>query len=253
MIYEEDFEQQGDSPACNVEGLYRLLSFADAVGSTKPLLRACCSQLQSLKLHAQLGQQQVALATDGTSYYFCGTSQKLLRQPDVRQPGTYIQEAPAAASAEERQAFKQQVAAQTEQLLWLAHKLQLQPLLQHLIRFVQTLSHFTRSVLRDVLNEVFTPRVVEAAGVAGLPGGKQMLMNEVLGEVFTLKGSSITGLTEEQRQPLKFEAVLPKTLLGIPGGSQVAVELDLLGRSMVKLGANKFQLQLRIGPHYAAP
>jgi hypothetical protein len=252
-VREQDFEQQNDSPVCSVDGLYRLLSFADAVGSTKPLLRACCSQLQSMKLHAQLGQQQVALATDGTSYYINSVSHMLLRQPDFSKVGVPIEEAPAAASAEEQQAFKQQVAAQTEQLLWLAHKLQLQPLLQHLGRFVHALSQFYTSLLCDVLNDVFTRRVVEAAGVAGLPGGKQMLMNELLGEVFRLTDSSITGLAEEQRQPLRFEAALPSTLSGFPRGAKVAVELDLFGKSTMTLGASTFQVQLRIGTLYAAP
>jgi hypothetical protein len=250
-MYEQNYEQQEDSLQCSVDGLYRLLSFADAVGSTKPLLRACCSQLRGMKLHAQLGQQQVALATDGTSYYFCSVSHRLGRQPDISKLGVEMEEAPAAASAEERQAFMQQVAAQTEQLLWLAHKLQLQPLLQHLGRFIQALSHYPESVLRGVLDAVFTPRVVEAAGVTGLPGGKQMLMNQVLREVLSL--SSITGLTEGQQQPLKFEAVLHSTSLCIPHGVKVAVELDLFGNSLIKLGANMFPVQLRIGPHYAAP
>jgi hypothetical protein len=250
-MYEQNYEQQEDSLQCSVDGLYRLLSFADAVGSTKPLLRACCSQLRGMKLHAQLGQQQVALATDGTSYYFCSVSHRLGRQPDISKLGVEMEEAPAAASAEERQAFMQQVAAQTEQLLWLANKLQLQPLLQHLGRFIQALSHYPESVLRGVLDAVFTPRVVEAAGVTGLPGGKQMLMNQVLREVLGL--SSITGLTEGQQQPLKFEAVLHSTSLCIPHGVKVAVELDLFGNSLIKLGANMFPVQLRIGPHYAAP
>jgi hypothetical protein len=86
---------------------------------------------------------------------------------------------------------------------------------------------------------VFTPRVVEAAGVAGLPGGKQMLMNEVLGEVFRLSDSSISGLTDQQRQPLHFEAcaVLPSISPSMPHGATVAVELDLFGSSTVTLGA----------------
>jgi hypothetical protein len=206
-------------------------------------LRACCSQLQSLKLYAQLGQQQVALETDGASYYFGRLSHQLLRQPDIGKAAIATEDAPAATSAEEQQAFTQQVAAQTEQLLWLAHKLQLQPLLQHVHRFVQALSHFPESVLRGVLDAVFTARVVEAAGVAGLPGGKQMLVNEALGEVLTFKDSRITGLTEQQQQPLKFEAVLPRPLLGIPSGATVAeIRLALTATVGVVLGLSELQL-----------
>jgi hypothetical protein len=167
--YEEDFEaqQKADNPACSMTGLYQLLSFADAVDSTRPVLKACCAQLQILQLHAQLGPKQLALETNGTGYYFSKRTQLLMCCTDVSKIAEQVEGAPAATTAEEQQAFNRQVAAQTEQLLWLAHKLQLQPLLQHLNRFVQALSWFTQSLLRHTRNAVFTPCVLEAAGVAG--------------------------------------------------------------------------------------
>jgi hypothetical protein len=253
--YEEDFEaqQQQDNPACSMTGLYQLLSFADAVDSTRPVLKACCAQLQSLKLHAQLGQTQLALETNGSGYYFIGEGPQLTCQADVSKFGEAVEGAPVATTAEERQAFKQQVAAQTEQLLWLAHKLQLQALLQHLSRLIRALTCFKPSLLRDAVDAVFTPRVLEAAGVAGLPGGKQMLLNEACGELLKFTDSNITGLTEQQRQPIQFEAVLPSTSLRIPPGTKVAVQLDLFGSSTIRLGVYQHAVQLRIGPRFRAP
>jgi hypothetical protein len=84
-----------------------------------------------------------------------------------------------------------------------------------------------------------------------------MLMNQVLGEVFKLTDSIITALSEQQQQPLKFEAVLPITSMGIPSGAKVPVVLELFGSktgsSTIRLGASQFAVQLRIGPHCAAP
>jgi hypothetical protein len=252
-VFDEFFEEQQPEvdPARSVDSLYRLLSFADAVGSTRPVLRACCAQLQSLKLHAQLRQQQVALETDRISYFFHCNNQRLVRQPDMSMGGFYVEATPAAVTAEEQQAFKQQVAAQTEQLLWLAHKLQLQPLVLHMHHFIRALSCFTNSLLRDA-DAVFTPRVLEAAGVSNLPDGKQVLANSVVGEVLQLSDIAVTGLSYEQRQPLKFNAVLQGSSLRFPQGA-VPVELDLFDRSVIKVGVSTFNVQLRIGPHHAAP
>ncbi|WIA20916.1 hypothetical protein OEZ85_005258 [Tetradesmus obliquus] len=256
--YEEDYEaQQPDQdPACSVEGLYMLLSFADAVDSTRPLFKACCSRLQRLQLHAQLGQQQVALDTNGVSYFF-NVTQQLRRQPSLIEYGLPIPAAPDAATTAQQQAFGQQVAAQIEQLLWLAHSLQLQPLVQHMHSCIRAMSFFSNSVLRELYDEVFTPRVLEAAGVASLPGGKKMLIDSVLGtQGLTLADSLDTGpaslrpisLTQEQQQPLKFDAVVKCSMLGEPCAT-VAVELDLFGTSTIKLGVNTFPVHLRIGPY----
>jgi hypothetical protein len=255
--YAEDFDAQppDEDAARSVKGLYQLLSFADAVDSTKPVLNACCAQLKQLKLHAQLRQQQLALDTDGAAYYFGADTQRLVRQPDTSTRGSYVEDDPTAVTAEEQRAFKQQVAAQTEQLLWLAYKLQLQPLVLHMHHFIRTLSCFRNSLLRDA-DAVSTPRVLEAAGVANLPDGKQLLVNSVVGEVLQLSDIAVTELSDEQRQPLMFNAVLQSSSLRfLQGAAQhaVPVELDLFGSSTIRVGISSYNVQLRIGPHHAAP
>jgi hypothetical protein len=117
--------------------------------------------------------------------------------------------------------------------------------------FIRTLSYVT-SLLHDA-DAVFTPRVLEAAGVANLPDGKQLLANSVVGEVLRLSDMTVTGLSDEQRQPLKFNAVLHSSSLRIPQGAAVPVELDLFDRSVIKVDQRRFDVQLRIGPHHAAP
>jgi hypothetical protein len=256
--YQADYEQQ-DNPARSMEGLYQLLAFADAVGTTKGVLQACCSQLQLLQLHAQLGQTQVALLTDGTDYCFDSMSKRLRQQTNINADNSAVTGAPAAATAEEQRAFKQQVVAQTEQLLWLAYRLQLQPLAQRLQMFIRALSMFSTSLLAGgLVDSVITARVLEAAGVNNLPGGKQVLLNSISSEhvAFTeqLSVQTVlrpTGLAVSQQQPVKFTAVVRRTLLQLPQGATVPVELDIFGKSTIKIGRATFPCQLRIGSRFA--
>jgi hypothetical protein len=255
--YEADFEQQDDSSASSAEGLYSLLAFADAVGSTKPLLKVCCAAaLDDLQLRVQLGQQEVQLKTDGTGYFF-GVNSQLHVLEDCSKPANPVVNA-HAASAEEQQAFKQEVAAQTEQLLWLAYRLQLQPLAWRLQNFVRSQSWWSSSFVSVNLSAVFTQRVQEAAGVAGLPYGAQLLLNSVLGELASLTNRQSgavhsvgtvllpTDLTKQQKQPIKFQATVQRSTLNL-AEETVTVELDLFGRSLIKLGYQTYPVQLRIG------
>ncbi|WIA39964.1 hypothetical protein OEZ86_013394 [Tetradesmus obliquus] len=255
--YETYFEEQQDSSASSAEGLYKLLAFADAVDSTRPLLKACCAGVEDLQLRAQLGQQQVSLETDGTAYFFNSRDGLLMQQTDFNERITGLQGSSEAASAEQQDAFRQQVAAQTEQLLWLAYRLQLQPLAQRLHSFIRALDWFDVSLLDDNYAAVFTTRVLEAAGVAGLLGGKQMLLNSVLGELAELGEARVDsnagtwlqpqGLIQRQRDPLKFNAVVKGSGLRMAQGSVIPVELDLFGQSEIKLGKQRYPVQLRIG------
>ncbi|KAF6252957.1 hypothetical protein COO60DRAFT_477893 [Scenedesmus sp. NREL 46B-D3] len=138
--YQADFEAQPDDPACSVEGLYYLLAFADAVGTTKGLLQACCLRLERLQLLAHLGQVQVPLNTDGSGYALNPVSTRLHQLPDLSADSRAVTR--AFVGAEEQQDFKQQVAALVEQLLWLAYRLQLQPLAEHLQKLVRALCMF---------------------------------------------------------------------------------------------------------------
>jgi hypothetical protein len=78
--------------------------------------------------------------------------------------------------------------------------------------FARAVCWFVNSLLSSAHDAVFTPRVLEVAGVASLPGGKQMLLNSILGEIAKLTESAIfvpadmwlqpQGLTPQQREPL---------------------------------------------------
>ncbi|WIA34147.1 hypothetical protein OEZ86_012511 [Tetradesmus obliquus] len=225
ILYETYFEEQQDGPACSVDGLYKLLAFADAVDSTRPLMKACCTCLQHLQLYAQLGQQVIALQTDGRAYACVNGT--VFERADILSAAHAYRPDPEVP-AEQQDAFRQQVAAQTERLLWLSYKLQLEPLIQRLHAFLH------------------------------LPGGKRMLMNSVMGEVAQIAGLlgdsddaqtllQPQALTQAQRQPLKFDAVVVRSGLPVASGATVPVELDLFRTSQIKLGQQVYPVQLRIG------
>lgn len=162
----------------------------------------------------------------------------------------------SVSTSAEQKSFMQQVAAQTEQLLWMAYRLQLQPLVQRLHRFVRAQGWFHDSLMADTYDAVFTARVVEAARVAARPGGRQMLMNHVSGELAAMVNNVANvstylepqGLTFEQKQALtiKFDAVVRRTGLQLPLGATIPVELNLLGSSTIRLGRHLYPVQQRI-------
>ena len=55
------------------------------------------------------------------------------------------------------------------------------------------------------------------------------------------------GLAQEQREPLRFNAVVTRSGLRVAQGSTIPVELDLFGKSHIKLGKQLYAVQLRIG------
>uniref|UniRef100_A0A383VQL2 Uncharacterized protein n=1 Tax=Tetradesmus obliquus TaxID=3088 RepID=A0A383VQL2_TETOB len=130
IVYKADYEaqEQQDNPALTFEGLYRLLAFADAVDSTDGLMERLTADLSGLKLHAQLGEQQLVLCPGQGDYVI--DDLQVERYPYGGYSFTYIGQ--KAANSEQQDAFIEQVAAQKEQLLWLAYRLQLEPLAQRL-------------------------------------------------------------------------------------------------------------------------
>lgn len=110
----------------------------------------------------QLGQQQLELSTDGRAYVFAHNSPLHLAQ------ATTVHHAivgDAAASEEEKQAFKKQAGSQTEQLLWLAYKLQLVPLQHRLRSFMRGQTQFPASIFGTpaLVHTMFSERVLDAA------------------------------------------------------------------------------------------
>jgi hypothetical protein len=85
---------------------------------------------------------------------------------------------------------------QTEQLLWLACRLQLEPIVRWLHKFILPLCWFFDFPVAAGTCAVFSERVLEAAaaGVANLQlsGGKEMLINTLVGEMAVLTSSGMS-------------------------------------------------------------
>ncbi|WIA39973.1 hypothetical protein OEZ86_013403 [Tetradesmus obliquus] len=215
IVYTADYEAQeaADNPALTFEGLYRLLAFADAVDSTDGVLQKLMADLSGLKLHAQLGEQQLVLCPGEGDYVI--DDLQVERYPYGGYSYTYIGQ--KAANSEQQDAFIEQVAAQTEQLLWLAYRLQLEPLMQRLHSFVRSSCLYANSILRGRVDDVFTPRVLEAAGTSGMAASKQAVVDGVLLQEFVFgedAEAAVNGrtavlepldLSEEQQEPLVLE------------------------------------------------
>jgi hypothetical protein len=260
LTYEAPYEEQqeADDPTRSFEGLHRLLAFADAVGSTTPALLAC--NFEGMQLKAQLGQQQVVLESPSVAYYLPVADNRLFHIVGFSNSGACISESSTKPPEEKRAEFVQQVAAQTEQLLWLAYRLQLQPLVQHLHTFIRSSAMFSSSLLRNQLDAVFSQRVLEAADISSLSSGKQQWVDSILSETISFASEPLLqtdttlkpeGLSVSQMSPMSFTAtVVTGSVMSKPPDSRVEIELDLFRRGVIRIGRHFHPVQLRIGPQY---
>jgi hypothetical protein len=263
-VYKADFEVQPEQDAAKIhsfEGMYRLLVFADAVDSTPGVLASCLGNVSELKLHANLGEQQLVLCPAKEDYTLDSDSMQLEMRHCVQVGNitdAYDKLGVPADNKEQAQAFKQQVAAQTEQLLWLAYRMQLQPLVQCLHRFIRSGSLYDDSLLRGRLDAVFTDGVLEAVSVSSLNDCKGAWVNSVLCQDISFAASTAdvsTGAAllehvdvEQAEQDLRteFEAVLKSEVLGIAAGTKVTVCLEVF-KGRLFINGDEHKLHLRVG------
>jgi hypothetical protein len=103
-------------------GLYNLLAFADAVGSRRGIFLQCISQLQHLTVTAAVGEQSLRLSTDGRQYCWTGNDHLQLER---RTPTDTAKIGQSLSDPDDKLALIASIAHQTEQLLHLAHQLEL--------------------------------------------------------------------------------------------------------------------------------
>jgi hypothetical protein len=133
---------------CTVACLTRLLTFADAVGTTQGVLAACLTELEDLVMVVELPgvarSTKVTLETDGRACFFqdyhnhaepCNGGCQHLAWATASSGYHYVSGTCSPWSDEEK-TFRQRVAQQIAPLLHLAHKLELQPLITRLHTFI---------------------------------------------------------------------------------------------------------------------
>jgi hypothetical protein len=257
MPFEQERQQQ--STALSANELYQLLAFADAINSTKgPLVtKTCTAELEQLSMQVTLGGNAVKIKLDGMPYWFCrrrtaGQTQLLF----MCRVGDYDWSHPVSSSDVMR-AIAAEVAAQCEQLLLMAYKLQLDQLLQWLQRFIAMASAAPVSAAgslnssmpllpSDLLSSaVYSARVYEAAGYTEQKGQAAWATAQAgcSSNLCLLRHASPNQSPGEGAPPpclrpwassgsLQFQAeVQGQGFAGFKPGSQVDVTLDITGNS----------------------
>lgn len=235
-------------------GLHELLAFADAVDTEPGILLACLRHLDhpGLVIQAHMGDQLVQLSTDGRSYFFDSMQLMCATATTVCEVGM------PAARLQEQQQLSALVAEQLEALLYQAHAMRLQPLIQRLHCFIASNTDIADglSVLHGVLGLVFTERVMAAAlGPAAAPEPCKAWISSVLTQRCGLVPDTYWSqqllkpfkLPQRLQDPVRFEAVLQENWQGSKKGDKVAVELDLFECSTIKIGSTSWTVQLVVG------
>jgi hypothetical protein len=233
-----------------------LLLFADAVGSTVPLMHACAAGIDKLCLHVQLPTGRKLDLSIRTPYFWDDKSSFSLAMVTDRQSGDAVATVPvpAADAPAAKAALLQQVQAQTEALLYAAYKLQLSEVAEAVQGFIRMQTQFPPSVLRDAMRPVLSPRVMDAA--AGYRSLQEMLLlNHLITQPCSFKRGAgrvpnafvPVNLSTEQQQPTKFTAEMVVDAFGSSKGEQVPVEVGVVD-NVIKIGIHTHCVHHVLGP-----
>jgi hypothetical protein len=239
-------------PVISATQLYHLLAFADAVGSTRGVIRECVAVLDKLRVEVTVGEQVVQLGLDSTPSYFAMSRSKL---PDALFQGSNMVHSFSMAPEHVKQSVSPnttsdaaaEVAAQVEQLLFIAHKLQLQDLRQRVHAFITAaaaapvervdpvLAYRRRPLLSHSMLSpaVYSARVCEAAGYtqeqAAAAWASSLHQVQLLG-MGNSQHRPLLKLVDSKPAAMEFKAELQdQDFAGIACNSQVDVVLDIAG------------------------
>ena len=220
-----------------------MLAFAHAVGSPEGVLKAACSKLQELVIEVQLPDRTIQLPVcpaQDCAYQLDGIDQlAAVSVTGETVIGRNI------TSEDEVQDIRQQVAAQTAALLYVAHVLHLHPLLDALHRFIRLSTWSQLSIFAGHLHEVFPDAVVEAA-LGSSTVSKEAYISSVLTQPCSLVDTRLS--SQGLFQPVgKFnidaftgavtvQAHMLRDFAGAKAGQQANVTLDLFNEDGLAFG-----------------
>jgi hypothetical protein len=257
--------QQQQAPAQAAAGvttfaaMTQLLLFADAVGSTAPLLRACAAGIDKLCLHVQLPAGVTLDLSIRTLHYWdtSDSSSPKLSMVTEQQQGLPVATFSAADFASVKAALVQQVQAQTEALLYTAYKLQLSEVAEAVQDFICMQASNMNSVLRGCMRPVLSQRVMDAAaGYRSLH--ETLLLNHLVTRPCSFasptqgafpivpKAFAPIDLPAEQK-PLTFTAEAVQDAFGSSKGQQLPAEVNLFS-STIRLGRVTYRAHVVVGP-----
>lgn len=231
-------EDQNESPV-TMARLSSLLAFADAVGCSRGLLLALDAELAAgVVAEVQCNQEPLQLNVD-RSYYF--KNERLCYTSMARDSTDVAWDMADASGLDDQAAIRKQLAAQTEALLHLAHKLQLPTLTGVMHNFIMYSSRWGQSLLNspELLRMVWSARVLGVVQTSN-----QVLQQAIISHSTSQLCSFVDApgyrhllkpidLTPAQQQPITFTAELLQDLQPFSKGQQIKVEMDLFGSSLL--------------------
>jgi hypothetical protein len=247
--------------ASTARALYMLLAFSDAVLSRKGIFTACLQQLDDLSIKTKVGVGPVFLRIAGGVYASTGTSEDRMQLTVTCPTDAAGRNVSQPCSEEEWEAFVKDVALQCEALMFIGHKLKLQPLITTMHTFLQKNCGFSSKsegsgMLLGRLGPVLSDRVVDAA-----MGSSTMTKQEWLHSILT-KPCGFSGtygqyafldpdLTSVKFKDLTlyFPATLSRDFAGSKEGTTVDVKLKLFDEENPEMfiGGVPVPVQLCIG------
>lgn len=233
--------------------LTELLLFADAVGSSPPLLQACVAdleQLAELRLRVLLPEAVPSFGRclDIPVDAACHWGPNILYQRTPRRVAMVVSAKSAFRSMQA--AVTEQMQQQLEALLYAAYKLQLSHLAGLLEGFIRQQVAFVHSILRSQLRPIMSQRVVTAAG------GFRQLQESMLLDRWCTSACSLTPLTASCRmglaappgeEKIRSSVVMLEDYLGVPKGFRSDVEFDI-SSGLFKVNGIHHLAQLQVGP-----
>lgn len=248
-----EFDSTAQLIQCKLPGLTQLLAFADAVDSSKGLMRALVSQLETFTLQASVPTSNFFFPISCSYIWNRSSSGKYtLTKYTPANPSVHTYGALLDLPSDEKTLFTQLVAVQTEAALHMAYKLQLKPLQDLLHSFLFDNTCRTNSLLYGSLNTVFTERVQQAAAGSGQQH-KDLVAGSAITQAFTLVDKwgaqqllRPLDLSPAQMLPINFTAEVLQDGLSCRAGQRVSVSLDLFDKSVLKLGNDPAGVSLRL-------
>lgn len=248
---DEMFEEQ-PNPSRHLSDFAQLLAFADAVGTSKGLLRVLCSGFQVLQAEVQ-----------GEAVYSLDLSARHTWYPNFKlyssSGGAFVGPAAKWSSQQERAAVEQQVVQQLEVLLYFAYKLQREGLQKQLRQAIVMNSSKKGSLLYNSTSGLASERVLAVTGSSTLAFVNSLVMQPLSfrsgeGSQQLLEPVDLTG---SHRLALRtnFDAKVLEDFMDYKAGDQVTIDLDLLQHSNISFSckgiSRTYPVRLMLGQESA--
>jgi len=243
LIHGSPFETQAADPASSIRGLTQLLSFADAVGSSRGLLLALDTDATLLPAQVEVDGTLHQLPLD-RCYQLIKLTPRLNQGGDSGQwqlrgfTATSFAEGATISNAVCKDALVQQVIHQVEPLLYLAHKLGLPVLKASVRRMIMCSSCKAEPLLDDAaLDSIVSDRVLAVPQLVAPVGSnskaamlQSLTMQRLLGDdgvLGSLEGLQRLTTSGNPAGILQYKTTLTDDFLCYKAGQQVTMRLYL--------------------------